>query len=135
MVLEFLFIKLLVFLKTILESILKTIIIIFFFYYYSINPFCMGKGQVQSPFSFLFVFFSVRDKTLNFFEFYFNALRRFLANFQGYIASFSQKLFQTAWKRCQKLSKSESDKKEHIQLLIFSCSKVSYYLGLKAWKV
>ena len=95
-VLEFLFIKLLVFLKTILESVLKTIIIIFFFYYYSINPFRMGKGQVQPPSAFCLYFFSVRDKTLNFFKFCFNALRRFLANFQGYIASFGQKLFQTA---------------------------------------
>ena len=69
----------------------------------------------------------------------------FLANFQGYIASFGQKLFQTAWKKVpkkakksQNFSKSESDKKEHIKLPIFFfffCSKVSYYLGLKAWEV
>ena len=57
----------------------------------------MGRGQVQSRFGFLFVIsFSVRATTLNFFEFYFYALRRFLANFQAYIASSGQKLFQTA---------------------------------------
>ena len=51
----------------------------------------------MTPFGFLFViFFSVRARTLNFFEFYFYALRRFLANFQAYIASSGQKLFQTA---------------------------------------
>ena len=63
-----------------------------FFYYYSIN-----SSQVQRPFGFLFViFFSVRATTLNFLEFYFYALRRFLADFQAYIASSGQKLFQTA---------------------------------------
>ena len=57
----------------------------------------MGRGQVQPPFGFLFViFFSVRPTALNFFKFYFCALRRFLANFQGYIASSGEKLFQTA---------------------------------------
>ena len=96
MVLEFLFIKLLVFLKTILESILKTIIIIFFSIIILLTHFVWPKVKYNPPSAFCLYFFSVRDKTLNFFEFYFNALGRFLANIQGYIASFSQKLFQTA---------------------------------------
>ena len=68
---------------------------------------------------------------MNFFEFYFYALRRFLANFQGYIASSGQKLFQSVWdqvpkkaKKSQHLSKSELDKKEHSKLPI-------YFLALK----
>ena len=45
----------------------------------------MGRGQVQSRFGFLFVIsFSVRATTLNFFGFYFYALRPFLANFKDY---------------------------------------------------
>ena len=45
----------------------------------------MGRGQVQSRFGFLFVIsFSVRATILNFFEFYFYALRLFLANFKDY---------------------------------------------------
>ena len=71
-------------------------------------------------------FFSVRATTLNFFWFYFYALRRFLANFPDYTASSGQKLFQRVWKqvpkkakKSQHLSKSESDKKEHIKLPIF----------------
>ena len=61
------------------------------------------RGQERHPFGFLLViFFSVRATTSNFSEFSFYALRRFLANFQGYIASSVQKLFKTAWKKCQK---------------------------------
>ena len=63
--LEFIFIKLLVFLKTILKAIQKTVLL--FFYYYSINP-----SQVRPPFGFLLViFFSVRAATLDFFNFIF----------------------------------------------------------------
>ena len=67
-----------------------------YYYYYSINP-----TQVRPPF-FIFFFFSVRATTLNFFEFYFYDLKRFLANFQGYIASSGQKLFQSVWKQVPK---------------------------------
>ena len=71
-------ITLLEFLKTI--SIIITIIIL------------LTLLKYDPLFSF---FFSVRATTLNFFEFYFYALKRFLANFQGYIASSGQKLFQS----------------------------------------
>ena len=95
--------------------------------YYYFHIIILLTLSSMSPFGFLFViFFSVRATTLNFFEFYFYALRRFLANFQAYIASSGQKLFQTAWKQVpkkakknQNVSKSESDKKEHIKLPIF----------------
>ena len=135
--LEFIFIKLLVFLKTILKAIQKTVLL--FFYYYSINP-----SQVRPPFGFLLViFFFCKSCNLGFFSFYFYALRHFLANFQGHIVSSDQKLFKTAWKqmlkkakKSQNFSKIESDEKEHIKLsIVFTCLKVSYYLGLKAWKV
>ena len=52
----------------------------------------------MTPFGFLFViFFSVRATSLNFYEFYSYALRRFLANFQAYIAPSGQKFFQTSF--------------------------------------
>ena len=106
----------------------------------------MGRGQVQSRFGFLFVIsFSVRATTLNFFEFYFYALRRFLANFQAYIASSGRKLFQTAWKqvpkkakKSQNLWKRELDKKEHIKLPIFILLKsfiLSWSKSLKSFKL
>ena len=108
-----------------------------YYYYYSINP-----TQVRPPF---FIFFSVRATTLNFFEFYFYALRQFLANFQAYIVSSGQKLFQTAWKqvlkkakKSQNLSKSELDKKEHIKLPIFVLLEsfiLSWSKSLKSFKL
>ena len=52
MLLEFLFIKLLVFLKTILKAILKTILLLLFFYYYSINPILYGKRSGTTPLQF-----------------------------------------------------------------------------------
>ena len=59
--LEFIFIKLLVFLKTILKAIQKTVLL--FFYYYSINP-----SQVRLPFGFLLViFFFCKSCNLGFF--------------------------------------------------------------------
>ena len=74
-------ITLLEFLKTISKAIIITIIILLTLLKY--DPL------------FSFFFFSVRATTLNFFEFYFYDLKRFLANFQGYIASSGQKLFQS----------------------------------------
>ena len=73
-------ITLLEFLKTISKAIIITIIILLTLLKY--DPL-------------LSFFFSVRATTLNFFEFYFYDLKRFLANFQGYIASSGQKLFQS----------------------------------------
>ena len=102
-----------------------------YYYYFSIiillTLFRMGRGQLQPPFGFLFViFFFCKSYNLEFFKFYYYALRRFSANFQGYIASSGQTLFQTAWKKVpkkakktQNLSKSGSDKKELIKLPIF----------------
>ena len=69
----------------------------YFNYYYYFSIIILLTLSNMTPFGFLFViFFSVRARTLNFFEFYFYALRRFLTNFQAYIASSGQKLFQTA---------------------------------------
>ena len=75
-------ITLLEFLKTISKAIIITIIIL------------LTLLKYDPLFSF-FLFFSVRATTLNFFEFCFYDLKRFLANFQGYIASSGQKLFQS----------------------------------------
>ena len=87
MLLEFLFIKLLVSLKTILKAFLKTVLIIIIvflllFYY----PISYGERSSTIPLRFFVrnFFFFVRATTLNFFEFYFYALRLFLANFQDY---------------------------------------------------
>ena len=123
-------ITLLEFLKTISKAIIITIIILLTLLKY--DPL-------------LSFFFSVRATTLNFFEFYFYALRRFLANFQAYIASSGQKLFQTAWKqvpkkakKSQNVSKSESDKKEHAKLPIFVLLKsfiLSWSKSLKSFKL
>ena len=114
--------------------------------YYYFHIIILLTLSSMSPFGFLFViFFSVRATTLNFFEFYFYALRRFLANFQAYIASSGQKLFQTAWKQVpkkakknQNVSKSESDKKEHIKLPIFVLLKsfiLPWSKSLKSFKL
>ena len=114
-------------------------------YYYYLSIIILLTLSSMIPFGFLFVFFSVRATTLNFFEFYFYALRRFLANFQAYIASSGQKLFQTAWKqvpkkakKSQNVSKSESDKKEHAKLPIFVLLKsfiLSWSKSLKSFKL
>ena len=82
-------ITLLEFLKTISKAIIITIIIL------------LTLLKYDPLFSF-FLFFSVRATTLNFFEFCFYDLKRFLANFQGYIASSGQKLFQSVWKQVPK---------------------------------
>ena len=114
------------------------------YYYFSII--ILLTLSSMTPFGFLFViFFSVRATTLNFFEFYFYALRQFLANFQAYIVSSGQKLFQTAWKqvlkkakKSQNLSKSELDKKEHIKLPIFVLLEsfiLSWSKSLKSFKL
>ena len=144
--LEFLFIKSLVFLKTILKAIPKTILIIIIIIIFLLIFFLPSSRSTPPPplhFGFLFViFYFCKSYNLDFFWIYFYALRRFLVNFQGYIASSRQNLFKTAWKqvpkkakKSQNLLKSESDKKEHIKLPMFFFSKVSYYLGLKAWEV
>ena len=114
------------------------------YYYFSII--ILLTLSSMTPFGFLFViFFSVRATTLNFFEFYFYALRQFLANFQAYIVSSGQKLFQTAWKqvlkkakKSQNLSRSELDKKEHIKLPIFVLLEsfiLSWSKSLKSFKL
>ena len=122
-----------------------------YYYYFSIiillTLFRMGRGQLQPPFGFLFViFFFCKSYNLEFFKFYYYALRRFSANFQGYIASSGQTLFQTAWKKVpkkakktQNLSKSGSDKKELIKLPIFFFLFKSFILSwsesLKSFKL
>ena len=74
-----------------------SIIIIIIIIIILLTLFRTRRGQERHPFGFLLViFFSVRATTSNFSEFSFYALRRFLANFQGYIASSVQKLFKTA---------------------------------------
>ena len=106
----------------------------------------MRGGQKQPSFGFLFlVFFSVRTTTLNFSDFCFYCLRRFLINF---VAPFSRRLFQTAWKKCkikkgqesQDLQKCKSDKfwrqqKRANQVANFFCWKVLYYNDLLVCKV
>ena len=70
MLLEFLFIELLVFLKTILKA--KNYCNYFFFYYSFINPISYGESSSTTPLRF-FVrnLFSVRAITLNFLTFIF----------------------------------------------------------------
>ena len=119
-----------------------------YYHYFSIiiillTLFRMRRGQERPPFGFLFViFFSVRATTSNFSQFSFCALRRFFSQFSGLYSVFLSKTIQNRMKKVPKKAKKthdflkiESDKKEHIKLPFFFCWKVSYYLGLKAWKV
>ena len=62
-----------------------------------------------------------------------------MANFQGLYNVFRSYVIpmrmKTSAKKSQHLSRSESDKKEHLKLPILFCSKVSYYLVSKDSKV
>ena len=89
----------------------------------------MGRGQVDPTSGFFLTFFSVRSATLNFLEFCFYALRRFLANIQGYRV-FRSKVIPNCMKKStkkgqksQNLLKRETDKKEHIKLPFFFAQK------------
>ena len=115
-------ITLLEFLKTISKAIIITIIILLTLLKY--DPL-------------LSFFFSVRATTLNFFEFYFYALRRFLANFQAYIASSGQKLFQTAWKQVpKKAKKSQNLSKSELTIFVLLKSFIlSWSKSLKSFKL
>ena len=135
-------------LNFILKTILKAILLLLFSYYYSINSIPYGERSSTTPLrSFVRIFFFCKSYNLDFFlKMYFYALRRFLANFQGYIASSGQTLFQTAWKSAKKGQEKPTFVKKWVRqkrtsqvasffLLLLFCSNVSYYIGLKPWKV
>ena len=112
-----------------------------FFYYDSINPIPYGERSSRPHFGFLFVlFFSVRSTTFNFLEFCFYALRRVLANIQGY-GVFRSKFIPNWMKKVpRKAKKPEFVKKWNRQkgaykVANFFSSKVSYHLNLKVWSI
>ena len=115
-------------LKTILKAILKTVLLLLFFYYYSINPIPYGERSSLDLF---------------FLKKIFLCFETFLSQFSGLYSVFRSKGFPNCMKKVpkkakksQNLSKNESQKRAYqVANFFFFFAKVSFYLGLKAWKV